>query len=479
MYKIQLLTFLLLASFVFLTGQNNDKPLEIGFETSLFSKTLEEERPILIHLPQNYEESDQSYPVLYLLDGRGHFHHTTGSADFLARTGRIPDVIVVGIPNTKDRTHDLTPTETAKTKRFPTSGGADDLVKFIHKELMPFIDQKYRTTDYQVLIGHSFGGLFAIHSLINHPEVFDAYLAISPSLWFDDQHLVKQADNFFEEHADHKGKLYMTMGNEGGNMLGGAWKFSALLEEKAPRSFHWEFHLMEKEDHGSVPHRSTYNGLETLFDDWRIEDVYELYEMGGLEAIQNHFDKIREVYGAGLMKAPEQMINSLGYQLLGNDRIDDAILVFIKNAEDNPNSFNTYDSLGEAYKTKGDTVNAVRYYKKSLALNPGNTNGIKMLKELGVDYKSAEVKLSKSILKRYIGKYAIEPGLILSVTLEDGYLYGEPTGQEKKKLIPMAEDKFYLEELDIQVTFLIDKYNKSSGVAIKTGGNEMKGKRIE
>ena len=219
----------------------------------------------------------------------GHFHHTTGTMQFLARTGRMPEMIIVGIPNTTDRTRDLTPPETSEENRFPTSGGADDMLKFMRTELIPHIDKNYRTTSYKLLIGHSFGGLFAIHALVHHSEIFDAYLSISPSLWWDGQLLVDQAETFLTENPDYQAKLYMTMGNEGGDMLGGAWKLAAVLEEKAPDGLDWEFHLMEKEDHGSVPHRSTYNGLEAIFDDWRIKDIYALYQDGGMEAIQAHY----------------------------------------------------------------------------------------------------------------------------------------------------------------------------------------------
>ncbi|MFK7922629.1 MAG: alpha/beta hydrolase [Bacteroidia bacterium] len=257
-----------LGTFV-LYGQDTGEAFDIGSRFSLQSEILDEARPYIISLPEGYEEGEKSYPVMYLLDAEGNFHHTTASVIFLARGKRIPEMIVVGIPNTDHRTRDLTP-EGANTKAdFPTSGGADNMLAFIEKELMPAINEKYRTTDYKMLVGHSFGGLFAIHTMLNHPGIFDTYLAISPSLWWDQQNLVKaQAEAFFDKKQDLVGDLYMTIGNEGGDMLGGAQKLSALLEERGPKDFHWKFKHMPEETHGSIPFLSTYEGLLFIFEEW-------------------------------------------------------------------------------------------------------------------------------------------------------------------------------------------------------------------
>jgi len=349
----------------------------------------------------------------------------------------------------------------------------------MNSELFPHINEKYRTTSYKLLIGHSFGGLFAIHSLFSEPDMFNAYLAISPSLWWDDQRLIEQAETFLEANPEHKASLYMTMGNEGGTMLGGAWRLASVLEEKTPENLNWEFHLMKEEDHGSVPHRSTYNGLEAIFKDWKIEDVYALYQEGGLDAIQAHYDELNETLGMENLKASEQMINNLGYRLLGAKKVDEAIEVFAKNVKDYPKSFNVYDSLGEGYKEKGEKEKAITYYKKSMALNPGNTNGMKMLKELGVEYKEKEVKVPTKTLASYVGKYEAGPGQVLNITLEDNQLMGQPEGDTKVKLIPMSENKFYAEGESVQVLFTQNEEKIVDTLTVFQGGREMVAKRIK
>ena len=140
---------------------------------TLKSTVLGEERRVLVRTPVGYETNKLSYPVLYMTDGDAHIAHTASTLDFLTRNGRIPDMIVVGVTNT-DRTRDLTPAKSSQKNaagelQFPTSGGADNFLKFFETELVPEIEKQYRTQPYRVFAGHSLGGLFAIHAMISKP----------------------------------------------------------------------------------------------------------------------------------------------------------------------------------------------------------------------------------------------------------------------------------------------------------------------
>ncbi|MEM6380599.1 MAG: alpha/beta hydrolase-fold protein, partial [Bacteroidota bacterium] len=440
---ISLLLFTLSAS-----AQASEEPVAIGFKISIESKVLSESRPILIRLPIDYEESEQSYPVIYVMDGYGHFHHTTGTVNFLSRNNLMPKSIVVAIPNTTDRTRDLTPPEVSDEPQFSTAGGADNTLKFIETELMPYINKTYRTTDYKVLIGHSFGGLFAIHAMLHHEGLFNAHLAISPSLWWNDQDKVSELEDFLAAEPKQRAKLYMTLGNEGGAMKGGVWKFAAVLGENNPSMIDWEFVPMEKETHGTVPHRSTYKGLEAIFADWRIEDAYELYKEGGLAAIEKHYEYVREVYGSEEMQAPKSLLNVLGLQLLGRGQPKEAVTVFEYMTKRFPKASEVYQGLGAAHHALDDNDAAIEHYKKALDLNPGNEVALKELEKLGVKDQSREVKLTDELLASYVGKYQIQEGMTLEVTKEGDYIYGQPTGQDRRKLIPKDKDAFYLNGLN-------------------------------
>src|SRR5690242_10709176 len=185
---------------------------------ALKSAVLGEERVILVRTPPGYETNKLSYPVLYMTDGDAHMGHTSSTIEFLTQNGRIPDLIVVGITNT-DRTRDLTPVRSSNKNaagqlQFPTSGGADNFLKFIETELIPQIEKEYRVQPYRILAGHSLGGLFAIHAMISRPGLFNSFIAVSPSLGWEKGEALKRATDFLKNQKEMKATLYMSVGNE-------------------------------------------------------------------------------------------------------------------------------------------------------------------------------------------------------------------------------------------------------------------------
>ncbi|NND35214.1 MAG: alpha/beta hydrolase, partial [Saprospiraceae bacterium] len=223
-----LYTFIIIILFITSSVRGQEvNSINLGERHTIYSKVLDEDRPYLIYLPEDYNTNGQSLAVMYLLDGGGHFHHTTGIVSFLRNQGIIPHMMVVGIPNTDDRTKDLTPVITEDTSAmtgFPTAGGADKMLEFLKDELIPKINADYNTNNYKLLVGHSFGGIFSLNALLKEPALFDSHISISPSMWWDNQHLVDRAEKFLKMQDSLDVYYYMTMGNEGGNMLGGAMK---------------------------------------------------------------------------------------------------------------------------------------------------------------------------------------------------------------------------------------------------------------
>ncbi len=440
----------------FAQSQDGVEPIVIGQQYSIPSEVLGQERPVLVYLPESYKKKERTYPVMYLLDGGGNFHHTTACVKFLAKNGRIPEMIVVGIPNTDDRTRDLTPPIVTGGGDFPTSGGADNLIRFMEKELMPWVDAKYRTENYKLLVGHSFGGLFAIHTLIHHPGIFNSYLAISPSLWWDNQNLVlEQSKAFFENQQDLAGHLFMTMGNEGNAMLGGAWKLAALLEEKSPADLHWEFELMEEETHGSIPHRSTYKGLEFIFGEWNLNNSRENLISGGIDAIQEYEASLEKLYGLS-PKWEEQILSGLGQAMLDKEHGEKAVPVFKKATELFPESDQIWFQYGQSLATAGQSQEAINSLKKALELNKESLQALTSLKNLGEDVSGLlpNVKLSKKQLKGYVGKYDLEVAAVLTITSDGKQLWAEAKPHlDKEALTPLGEHRFFVLSKNSTIVF--------------------------
>ncbi len=170
------------------------------------SALLGEDRIVLVRTPAGYETNKVSYPVLYMTDGDAHMGHTASTIEFLTRHGHISDLIVVGVMNT-DRARDLSPVKsTAKNAagelQSPTSGGADNFLKFFETELIPEIEKQYRVQPYRILAGHSLGGLFTIHSMISKPGLFNSYVAVSPALQWENGEALKRAEDFLKNQKE-------------------------------------------------------------------------------------------------------------------------------------------------------------------------------------------------------------------------------------------------------------------------------------
>jgi len=172
-------------------AQINEGNIEIGKIIKINSKILNEDRTIFISLPTGYEQSNEKYPVIYILDGRANFAFSATIVDFLSRNQRMPRTIVVAIPNT-DRDRDFTPSHIITSK---TSGGADKFLDFMKEELMPYIDNNYRTESYRTLFGHSLCGMFSIYNLFERPEMFNSFIAVSPYLMYDNNYVVNKIDS--------------------------------------------------------------------------------------------------------------------------------------------------------------------------------------------------------------------------------------------------------------------------------------------
>lgn len=175
------------------------------------SKFTNEERVINIWTPPNYDTSKDSLTVIYMPDGgiKEDFPHIANTLDTLIKQNKIPNVILVGIENT-ERGRDLTgPSNIEYDLKFiQNPGGADNFRKFIKSELFPVIDRKYRTSNKKVIIGESLAGLFVIETFILEPNMFDYFIAMDPSLWFNENYLVKNYENLTKDNNYENKKLW-------------------------------------------------------------------------------------------------------------------------------------------------------------------------------------------------------------------------------------------------------------------------------
>ncbi len=336
----------------------------VGEAIVIHSEILDEDRTLYIYTPQGYGSSEDRYPALYMLDGSEHFVHVSGIIHYLSGIGHIPQMIMVAIPNTR-RDHDLTPTY---NEEFPTSGGGEKFLNFLEKELIPYIDQTYRTQPYRILAGHSLAGTFTVYTLLTKPDLFGGYISISPSIGWDDGVVVKRAKSFFQKQPRLKKFFYLTLGDEG------EWKYSFFkdltdtIRRTKPQDFNWKFVHMKDESHVSIPHKSVYDGLELLYKDWAIPNEVAA---GGLEPILNHYRQLTDKFGYTVSPS-EIYLNILGYEFLNIRDLEEALNIFAYNIKLYPNSANVYDSYGEVLERDGQLEKALENYQ--IAYNKGKEN---------------------------------------------------------------------------------------------------------
>jgi predicted alpha/beta superfamily hydrolase len=267
--KIKLL---IIPFFLFITVNVLAQDGYLLVKDSLQSKTLIQNRKLNVYLPEGYSNNKAKFPVIYVLDAPGRDQHIVPTARFLSANNKMPQAIVIGVTNI-DRNHDFLPDSTKST---PTGGGADNFLKFFREELIPYIDGRYKADTFRVLVGHSFGGVFAMHAFLNDPDLFEGYIAIDPSFWYKNKIQVTSTQAEFLKSKNWKKFLFIT-GREGSGMKEmGVDAMEKLLKTSAPAQLTWKVTAYPNEDHGSVPFKSAYDGLRFIFDSGVRFNVFPL-----------------------------------------------------------------------------------------------------------------------------------------------------------------------------------------------------------
>jgi predicted alpha/beta superfamily hydrolase len=281
MNKILIFFFFIFSLTIF--GQKNKstattKPFVLGVIEEIDSKELGEKRILNIYLPEGYNPADAvKYPVIYLLDGSANedFIHIAGLVQFnsFEWVNQVPKSIVVGIA-TVDRRRDFTfPTTIEKDKEaYPTSGHSDKFISFIEKELQPLIEKKYRTNNSKTIIGQSLGGLLETEILFTKPSLFNKYIIISPSIWWDNGCILNDDQlpllALFKQPID----IYIAVGNEGITPT----EIPRVMEDDASfladkimcvenKNINVHFEYLPFENHGTILHQAVSNAFRVLY----------------------------------------------------------------------------------------------------------------------------------------------------------------------------------------------------------------------
>ncbi|MBN2202545.1 chitobiase/beta-hexosaminidase C-terminal domain-containing protein [bacterium] len=245
------------------------EPVVIGRQFTIHSKACGNDRTVMISLPPDYEANPgRRYPVIVAVDGQWNFNQTGVAAGALSGNGLMHPMIVVAVHTLDRRDFYLLPERDPDTR---TGGGADSLLAFIRDELIPFVDARYRTLPTRVLVGTSYGGVFVMHAFTSEPGLFDAFLTLSPSMWWNNGLMLKKTEAFLKSKAELRKALYVTVANEGQGM--GVNALAEILKRTAPKGLAWRFEEYLNEVHGTISYKGAYDGLKFAFSDWRSDPV--------------------------------------------------------------------------------------------------------------------------------------------------------------------------------------------------------------
>ena len=279
----------------------------LGTKYTIASEVLGQERSVRVFVPPSYHEWRHGrYPALYMVDGDYHFHYLSGLLEQMSSISeQIPEMVLVAIDD-RGKTayrHEMSPT--LESEGGEESGRASRFMQFLETELIPTVEANVRVSDYRVLAGQSMGGLFTVATLLEKPSLFDAYIAISPSLWWQEQALVAEAARVFEANPDLSTRLHLTVADERGM---GVLGFADLLDRSAPAGLQWHFERHLDENHGSVGIPALRTALRREFHGFSLSRD-EFYALSGPNAVVDHFAARSKAWGSEFLMPPQLLSN--------------------------------------------------------------------------------------------------------------------------------------------------------------------------
>ena len=371
-------------------ADNSDNAIRFGEIKKIESEVLNEERELWIRVPDSANDPDvqnTAYPVLYLLDGEANYYSVAGMIRQLSSVnGNMisPEMIVVGIPNT-DRFRDLTPTHTEGT-----SGGGDEFLDFIEFEVIPYIESTYPASSYRTFIGHSLGGLMVIDTLNSRPHLFDNYIAIDASLWWDDRVVLRESETALAEQ-DFSGKsLFVSIANtmppgltveevvndeeESTDHIRALLRYAQIAEQSQASGLNFDWRYYDDNSHGSVALITEYDALRFLFDWYEPKQINHFFMPDAtssvedvLDYVTNHFDQVSDRFGY-TVPPPQAWVNMLGRSMTAWDRPDGTLAMYSLNVENYPNSRAAHYWLGDYYASQDDIENAKLHFSQAMAI---------------------------------------------------------------------------------------------------------------
>jgi predicted alpha/beta superfamily hydrolase len=335
-----------------------------GEKHTITSSILEDDRKYVVYLPEGYEESEEKYALLVVVNANydPYFAHAASVVQLLSSGARIPPMIVVGI-HTTDHAIDFFH---VPHPRIPNSGKADNFLRFIKEEFIPLMNENYRTNGFKILYGASNGGMFTVYSLLKDSDSFNGYIAGSPMLGWGAEVFMEKGKEVFTSDSTLNRFLYMEYGeHDYEKVVETIPAFAELVEQNSPKDFVWKWRNIEGEAH--VPITTLYNGLSMIFPEWPMTTEQGMNE--GLEGVEQFYEMLSQKYGIDI-KLPEEVLSDIGVKWILKEEPEKGRPFLERMIELYPHSEGGYYLLGVVEERGENLDKAVELYEKSLEINP-------------------------------------------------------------------------------------------------------------
>ncbi|NAS30680.1 hypothetical protein GTQ40_06830 [Flavobacteriaceae bacterium R38] len=349
--------------------KHNESVVTLGKTASFQSKVLNKTIPLSIHLPANYDSSKETYPVMYMLGSnyRARFAMLASTLDYMGENRQIPEMILIGI-DIPEGNSILLPTRENQDTTIP-----DGYIDFFETELIPNINNTYRTAPYKVLFGASNSGFFTIYTLLNKPHLFNSYLASSPSLAVIPEAIQQKIKSGPLKNFAENRFLHIIYSDDEG-LTNYVSEFSSVLTSHKPKNFTYK--VDELVNQGHVPAMDFTQFLLALYPDFN-----PIENLDTLDKVTQHFDKLSKRYGYKI-KPPISIILNLGIDAIRSKNLDVAEEVFQYSLEVLPEAKESYVGMGIVRRDQGQLEKAKTLFEKALTIDPGYTAAKRQLQRL-------------------------------------------------------------------------------------------------
>ncbi len=334
-------------------------------EILLDSKPLDERREIFVRTPPGYDPDNRLYPVVYVLDGERNFEYVASYLDYMYDNDTYPEMIVTGVRNV-NRNRDYLPRADAN---FADSGEAGAFLLFVRDEWVEAIGERYPVSGERILIGHSFGGVFTLHTLFSEPALFDAYIALGSSAWVGGAVLNEEARAYFENPVDADAFVFMAVGEgDGGPTVPSSKDLAAIFEESAPEGLEWVFEITPRTDHFKNFSDGMHDAFMALFPAWGFqEEVLTRARKDGADGVAAWFvEKQAELANRFY---PSWFDLGVAAFILVQEGQGEAAVTLLENLKSHhPGSAHVANFTASVYEINGQNREALLEYERALEI---------------------------------------------------------------------------------------------------------------